>query len=61
MVEIYLIYNIAENTHRIAAKKPSNKSCSALNFVQKSPPRHMSISPQSGASGLKKFIKRKVR
>ncbi len=22
---------------RIAAKKPSNKSCSALNFVQKSP------------------------
>ncbi len=42
----------------IIAKKPSNKSCSTLNFVQKSPQGHMSISPQSGARGLKRFIKK---
>ncbi len=43
---------------RITAKKPSNESCSALNFVQKCPRGHMSICPQSGARRLKQFIKR---
>ncbi len=46
---------------RITTKKHSNKSCSASNFVQKSTPGHMSISHQSGARGLKRFVKRKVR
>ncbi len=41
---------------RIVAKKPSNKSCSALNFVQKSSRGHMSIFPQSGARELESFI-----
>ncbi len=35
--------NVAENTHPI--KKSLNKSCSELNFVQKSLLAHMSISP----------------
>ncbi len=39
---------------RILLKKASNKSCSELNFIQKSPRAHMSISPQSGARGLKR-------
>ncbi len=34
MFEIHFTYNTAKNTHR--SQKPSNKSCSALNFVQKS-------------------------
>ncbi len=42
--------NAAKNRHRI--KKASNKSCLSLNFVQKSPGAHISISPQSGARGL---------
>ncbi len=33
----------------------SNKSCSALNFGQKSPRGHMSTSPQSGAMGLERW------
>ncbi len=36
--------------------KPSNKSCSALNFVQKSPGGQMSIFPRSAARGLENFI-----
>ncbi len=37
----------------ITCKKTSSKSCSELNFVQRSPPAHMSISPTSGARGSK--------
>ncbi len=44
---------------RIAAKKPSNKSWSALNFVQKSARGHMAIFPRSGARGLESFIRLK--
>ncbi len=33
-----------------------NKSCSELNFVQKSQWAHMSINPRSGARGLKRLI-----
>ncbi len=33
--------------------KPSNKSCSSLNFVQKSPRGQMSIFPRSRARGTK--------
>ncbi len=38
---------------RIASKKVWNISCSALNFVQKSPRAHMPIYPQSGGRGSK--------
>ncbi len=44
----------AKNTHQI--KKVSNKSCSELDFVQKSPRGHMSIFPQSGARRLERLI-----
>ncbi len=47
----HLWVEAAKNTHRI--KKVSNKICWELNFVQKSPQVHMSISPRSGARGLK--------
>ncbi len=40
----------------ITLKSDSNKSCSALNWVQKSQWAHMSISPRSGAWGLKTLI-----
>ncbi len=40
----------------ITSKKASHKSCSELNFVQKSPRVHMSISPQSGARALERLI-----
>ncbi len=40
----------------IILKKVSSKSCSKLNFVQKSPRAHMSIPPQSGARGLERLI-----
>ncbi len=50
----YYIYNTAENMH--LSQKNSNKSCSALNFVQKSTQGHMFIFPQSGARGLESFI-----
>ncbi len=36
--------------------KPSNKSWSSLNFVQKSLRGQMSIFPQNGAKGLENFI-----
>ncbi len=36
--------------------KPSSKSCSSLNFVQKSPRGQMSIFTWSGARGLENFI-----
>ncbi len=38
---------------RITSKKVWNKSCSVLNFVQKSPRTHMSIYPWSGGRGSK--------
>ncbi len=41
---------------RITYKKASNKSCSELNFVQKSAQAHMSFSPWSGARGLERLI-----
>ncbi len=44
--------NTAKITHYM--KKASNKSCSELNFIQKSPGLHMSISPTSGAIGLQR-------
>ncbi len=47
--------NVAENKHRIQ-KKGSNKRCVELNFVQKSLRTHMSISPQSGARGLERYL-----
>ncbi len=37
-------------------KKGSNKSCSKLNFVYKSPPAHLSISPHSGAMVLERLM-----
>ncbi len=40
---------------RVASKKVLNKSYSKLNFIQKSPRTHISISPQSGARGPKRF------
>ncbi len=40
---------------RITSKKASNKSCLKLNFIQKSPGAHMSISPWSGARGLERL------
>ncbi len=46
--------NSAKNTHQV--KKASNKSCSKLNFLQKNPGTHMSISPQSGARWLERLI-----
>ncbi len=46
--------NAVKNTHPM--KKASNKSCSELNFGQKSLWAHMSISPQSGTRGLKRLI-----
>ncbi len=46
--------NAAKSTHH--TKKASNKSCSELNFLQKSPQEYMSISPQSGAWGLERLI-----
>ncbi len=41
---------------RIKSKKASNKSCLELNFIQESLPAQTSISPQCGASGLKRYI-----
>ncbi len=41
---------------RITWKKASNKSCSELNFVQKSPWAHMSISHRSRAWELERLI-----
>ncbi len=43
--------NAAENTDYI--KNGSNKSCSELNFLQKSQWAHMSISFRCGAMGAK--------
>ncbi len=43
--------NAAKNTYYI--KKTSNKSCSELNFTQKSARVHMSISPQVELRGSK--------
>ncbi len=37
---------------RNTSKKASNRSCSELNFIQKSFRAHMSISPRSGAWGF---------
>ncbi len=37
-------------------KKASNKSYSKLNFIQKSPRAHLSISPRSNARGLERLI-----
>ncbi len=39
----------------IISKNCSKKSCLELNFVQKSPLAHMSISPTSGAWGAPKI------
>ncbi len=39
----------------IASKKALNESCSTLNFVQKSPQAHMSISSQSRARRLERY------
>ncbi len=41
---------------RITSNKASNKSCSKLNFVQKSPRAHMSIFSMSGAWGLQRSV-----
>ncbi len=41
---------------RIPSRKASNKSCSELNFEQKSQRAHMSISPQSEVRGREKLI-----
>ncbi len=41
---------------RIISKKALNKSCSELNFVQRSPRAHMSISPMGGAMGLQRSV-----
>ncbi len=40
---------------RITRKEASNKSCLELNFIQKSPRVHMSVSSQSGARGIKRL------
>ncbi len=40
---------------RITSKKASNESCSKLNFEQKSPRAHMSISPRSRARAPQKI------
>ncbi len=40
----------------VKSERASNKSCSELNCVRKSPRAHMSISPRSGARGLEKLI-----
>ncbi len=47
--------NTVNNTHYIK-KRLQNKSCWALNLLQKSQMAHMPISPGSGASGLQRFI-----
>ncbi len=39
----------------IISKKGSNKSCSELNFLQKTLWTHISVSPRSGAKGLQRF------
>ncbi len=44
----------AKNTHK--SKKASNKSCSKLNFVRKSPRANMSTSRWSGARGLQRSV-----
>ncbi len=41
---------------RIISKKASNKSCSELNFIQKSLQAHTSISPQGGARELERLM-----
>ncbi len=41
---------------RITSKKASNKNCSKLNFAQKSPRAHMSISPTSGTRGHQRSV-----
>ncbi len=38
---------------RITSKKVLNKSCSKLNFVQKNPQAHLSISPRVELGGSK--------
>ncbi len=52
---IQFMAHTAKNTHR-STKKASNKSFSELNFAQKSPQAHMSITPQSGARGLERLM-----
>ncbi len=49
-------YNVQLPKIHVTYEKTSNKSCSELNFVRKSPRVHMSISPHSGARELKKLI-----
>ncbi len=44
---------------RIASKNVSNKSCSELNFVQKSPRVHIFISPWNGATVLERLASSK--
>ncbi len=39
----------------IITKTASNKSCSELNFLQKSQAVHMSVSPMSGARRLQRL------
>ncbi len=41
---------------RITRQKASNKSCLELNFIQKSPRAHMSISPTSGAREFQRSV-----
>ncbi len=53
---IFCIYRRTLPKIHIASKKGSNKCCSELNFVQRSPRAHMSISPQSGAKGLQRYL-----
>ncbi len=53
-IEFTLGFNAAKK--HIASKKASNKSCSELNFIQKSPRAHMLISHMSGAAGLQRSV-----
>ncbi len=46
--------NTAKNAHPV--KKAWNKSCSELNFLQRSLRAHMSVSPQSGARRCERLI-----
>ncbi len=55
----YYIYNAAKNTHH--SQKTFKYKLFSIEFCPKSLWEHMSISPRSGARGLKRFIKRKVQ
>ncbi len=55
IVKIYTSLQIFQKLD-IRSKQCKRKSCSELNFLQKSPWAHMSISPRSRTRGLQRFV-----